>query len=85
MGVAAAEWVLDAGAHEEPLMIGMEGYKIVRKPLMQCVELVPSPQPRISAYNYLIDASSWKIYRGKKFRTGSTCARGKLQFRLENL
>jgi hypothetical protein len=40
MGVAAAEWVLDAGAHEEPVMIGMEGNKIVRKPLMQCVELV---------------------------------------------
>lgn len=39
MGVAAAEWVLDAGAHDEPLMIGMEGNKIVRKPLMQCVEL----------------------------------------------
>ncbi len=40
MGVAAVEWVLSAGATDEPVMIGMEGNKIVRKPLMQCVELV---------------------------------------------
>lgn len=40
MGVAAVDWVLNSKPHEEPLMIGMEGNKIVKKPLMTCVEQV---------------------------------------------
>lgn len=40
MGVAAVEWVLNARPEEEPLMIGTEGNKIVKKPLMECVEQV---------------------------------------------
>lgn len=38
MGVAAVDWVLNSKPQDEPLMIGMEGNKIVKRPLMTCVE-----------------------------------------------
>ena len=40
MGVAAVESILQMGPRDEPLMIGMLGNKILRSPLMQCVEQV---------------------------------------------
>lgn len=52
LGYAAVEEVLSATPDSEPYLIGMRGNRIVRSPLMQCVEQTHSVAGSIAAHDY---------------------------------
>jgi len=52
MGYAAVEEILSATAESEPLLIGMRGNRIVRSPLMQCVEETHGVAETLAARDY---------------------------------
>jgi len=52
MGYAAVEEILSATPDSEPLLIGMRGNRIVRSPLMQCVEQTHGVADTLAARDY---------------------------------
>lgn len=52
LGYAAVDEVLSATADSQPYLIGMRGNRIVRSPLMQCVEQTNAVADAIAAHNY---------------------------------
>lgn len=70
MGVAAVKWVLSSTPADEPVMIGMQGNKIVKNPLMQCVEITRQVGKHIEAkeFSKAFEARgpsfhlAWRIY-----------------------
>jgi 6-phosphofructokinase 1 len=52
MGYAAVEEILSATPDSEPLLIGMRGNRIVRSPLMQCVEETHGVADTLAARDY---------------------------------
>jgi 6-phosphofructokinase 1 len=90
MGYAAVDEVLSAGPDSQPLLIGMRGNRIVRSPLMQCVEQTHSVADRLAAQDY---EKAMELRGGsfrESFRTMRTLVRalphppqpGQKQFRL---
>jgi 6-phosphofructokinase 1 len=90
MGYAAVEEILSAAPDSEPCLIGMRGNRIVRSPLMQCVEQTLGVADTIGAHDYEkameLRGGSFK----EAFRTMRTLVRalphppepGQKQFRL---
>jgi 6-phosphofructokinase 1 len=52
LGYAAAEEILSATPESEPYLIGMRGNRIVRSPLMECVEQTRAVADAVAAHNY---------------------------------
>ncbi len=52
MGYAAVEAILESGPNDEPLLIGTKGNRIVRSPLMECVEKTHAVADAIAEKDY---------------------------------